>query len=183
MLKSKISVGMPCITAELVKQSINMTSDAMIPHDDGPLLDGQVSSWNIRLRNIGKAPACQLLLKTNLPWINIPSQRPEGDLSLEEIEAEATSHCVGPTATLMSMPLHSTSLKEAGVIHPGETVDIPVDIRTSGSGQQKFYMLYRYVLQETSSSKARTRWLRKMYEVPVSQSRVTRFCPASHRCS
>jgi hypothetical protein len=171
LLKSKISVGMPCIVAELVKRSSH-TSAAVIPHDDGPLLDGQVSSWNIRLRNIGSAAACQLLLKTNLPWINIPSKSPVG-LSLEELEAKATSNCVGPTATLMSLPLHASSLKEAGVIHPGETVDIPVDIRTSGSGQRHFYMLYRYVLDEKSTSKARTRWLRKMYEVPVSLSPFT----------
>jgi hypothetical protein len=167
LLKSTVSVGMPCITAELVKRSASAASP-VIPSDDGPLLEGQISLWNIRLRNIGNAAACQAMLKTNLPWINISSKSPSGLLD-EELEAKATSHCVGSTGTLMTLPLIGTSLKEAGVIHPGETVDIPVQIRTSGSGKRNFYMLYRYVLYEKSNSKVRTRWLRKMYEVPVSR--------------
>lgn len=171
VLKSTISVDMPCVTAELVKRSSSSstTSSPVVTSDDGgPLLEGQISHWTIRLRNIGSAPASQLIVKTNLPWINIPSKRSGDKVAPEVREGQATSYCIGPTGTLMSLPLEGSHLKVAGTIHPGETVDIPIQIRTSGSGRRHFYMLYRYALYDDESQQSsRTRWLRKMYEVPV----------------
>lgn len=169
VLKSKIAVDMPCVTAELVKRASPTATSSVVNTDDGPLLDGQISSWTLRLRNVGSAPACQLLLKTNLPWINIRQQAIDQGESEEELESRATSHCIGPTGTLMGLPLEGDALKETGTIHPGETVDIPIQIRTSGTGKQRFYMLYRYALYaDDPAESSRTRWLRKMYEVPVS---------------
>ena len=172
VLKSKISIDMPCVTAELVKRNPSTTSD------NGPLLEGQISTWTIRLRNVGSAPASQPVLKTNLPWINIPRQSADGGFSDEEREGRATSYCIGPSGTMMSLPLEASHLKEAGKIHPGETVDIPIQIRTSGSGRKHFYMLYRYALPNGETQKSSdTRWLRKMYEVPVSVYRCVGLLP------
>jgi hypothetical protein len=162
-LKSTIEVDMPCLTAEMIKRHSN--TSAPVSSDDSSLLEGQISLWTIRLRNVGNAPATSVTLKTNLPWINIKSNRSKS-LLVEELEAQATSGCLGPTGTLVTVPIEGSQLQESGCIHPRESVDIPVEIRTSGHGKQQFYMLYRYELKDPSTS--RHRWLRKMYEVPVS---------------
>ena len=180
VLKSTIEVDMPCLTAEMVKrQPSNFTSSVGVSSDkNASLLEGQISRWMIRLRNVGNAPATNITLKTNLPWVNIKSDRTS--IPTEELEAQATSGCLGPTGTLVAIPVTNFStesgaghqLSETGAIHPGERVDIPVEIRTSGHGKQSFYMLYRYELKsspgEEAKEDARHRWLRKMYEVPVS---------------
>lgn len=110
---------------------------------------------------MGTAPACNITLKTNVPWINITENT--GGTSANE--GHATSHCVGPSGTLMALPIKGG--KEDGLINPGETVDIPVLARLSGSGKQEFYMLYRYELFDPTLTTARSRWLRKMMDVPV----------------
>ena len=55
---------------------------------------------------------------------------------------------------------------DTGTIHPGETVDIPIQLRTSGLGKQAFYMLYRYELwdPESNSNTARHRWLKQQQQ-------------------
>jgi hypothetical protein len=123
-------------------------------------LQGQISEWTLRLSNVGTAAATSVTLKTNVPWVNIVG----GNVS----ERQATSFCVGPTSTLMRLPMEGAGLEHNGQIQPGETLEVPVLMRTSGSGKQEFYMLFRYELMETPTSfSPRHRWLRKMFEVPV----------------
>ena len=181
VLKSKIEVDMPCLTADLVKRIPEGSPD--VSSDGGPLLEGQISTWTILLRNVGNAPASSAFLKTNLPWVNIVASESSSS-SIEELEAQATSGCLGPTGTLVTLPMNGDELKETGTIHPGESVGIPIQIRTSGNGKQHFYMLYRYDLYDSnaeSSATPRRRWLRKMYEVPVSTPLKERvFCFWSH---
>jgi hypothetical protein len=161
LLKAKIECDMPCLSAELVKRVEN--DSPVVTSDGGPLLEGQLTSWTLRLRNFGSAPASSVMLKTNLPWIRLL----EKDDSLPGLEKDfkATSSCIGPSGTMMNLPLAEGS----EVIQPGETVDVPVQIRTSsGFKEQDFYMLYRYELHNSrEDSKQRFRWLRKMYTVPV----------------
>lgn len=166
VLKSKIEVDMPCLKAEFIKRGTDDFST--IATDGGPLLEGQISPWTIRLQNVGSAPASSTTLKTNLPWINVLASE-NNILTVEEQEAQATSRCVGPTGTLISLPLVGEHLKESGKIHPGEHVDIPIQLRTSGNGKEEFYMLFRYELWDPIGKSKRQRWLRQMYEVPVSQ--------------
>ena len=161
LLKAKIECDMPCLSAELIKR-VPKDSPVVTP-DGGPLLEGQISSWTIRIRNVGSAPASAVTLKTNLPWIKIVED--DSDMTQEEREVKATSCCIGPSGTMMRLPVTGDS----GVIEPGGTVDIPIQVRTSGSKNQEFYMLYRYELHDPTGEpkKKRSRWLRKMYEVPV----------------
>eukprot|EP00980_Cylindrotheca_fusiformis_P016923 scaffold5156_cov143-Cylindrotheca_fusiformis.AAC.3 len=166
LLKSKIEVDMPCLKAEFIKRGTDDFST--IATDGGPLLEGQISPWTIRLRNVGSAPASSTTLKTNLPWINVlPSSDHDNLLTVEEQEAQATSRCLGPTGTLISLPLVGDHLKESGKIHPGEYVDIPIQLRTSGHSKEEFYMLFRYERWDPMGQSKRQRWLRQMYEVPV----------------
>lgn len=178
---------MPCLTAELVARVPNSRTSQVEHPAQGHLFDGQISLWQIRLSNVGSAPATNVVLKTNLPWVCIPdwsvpyrggvnSER----LSLEQLEAFPVSNCIGPTGTLMTLPLYGESLEDEGVIHPGETVDIPIDLRTTGSGVQSFYMLYRFELSGQVLNNRPHRWLQKLYEVTVreafsSESRLE-FC-------
>ncbi|KAG7348164.1 ER-golgi trafficking TRAPP I complex subunit [Nitzschia inconspicua] len=159
LLKAKVEQDMPCLSAELVQWAKGEMPSSV--SDGGPLLEGQLSSWRIRLRNVGTAPATCVSLKTNLPWVQIIDENKE--LSTEEKETIATSHCIGPSGTMMKLPLSNYS----DVLQPGEEVDIPIRIRTSGFRKQTFYMLYRYELYDPHQEKLRSRWLRKMYEVPV----------------
>ena len=155
-LKSKIEVEMPCLTAELIKSIPENSPET----DDGPMLVGQISTWTIRLRNVGTAPATGVVLKTSLPWIDIVENENDSSLTVDEKESQAISRCLGPSATLMALP-------GGDKIDPNQSVDIQIRVRTSGDKKQDFYMLYKYDLLDEKETKSRTRWLRNMYEVPV----------------
>ena len=169
-LKAKIEGEMPCLTAELIKR---FPADSPATEtDDGPMLVGQISTWTIRLRNVGTAPASGVVLKTSLPWIDIVETENDASLAVEEKESKATSRCLGPSGTLMA-------LLGEDKIDPNQTVDIQIRVRTFGEQKQNFYMLYKYDLLGGNESKRRTRWLRNMYEVPVFPSLSFRANPLS----
>ena len=159
LLHSKIEQTMPNISVDVIKNGEH--------GNNGVVLQGQVSEWILRVSNQGAAHATNLCLKLNVPWFNITSQ--DGTILPEDRE---TSHCFGPSGTMMRLPLHGNG-RSGGTLGPGETVDIPIEIRTSGGGRQDFYMLFRYELYEkTTSSKPpptspKCRWLRKMVSVAV----------------
>lgn len=169
-LKATIRQDMPCLKIQMLRPS----GDAMEASQD-PLLEGQMGSWVLRICNVGTAPATNVSLKTSMPWISVPqsvSDLNKENLSSSKINAlenRATSCCVGPTGTLIRLPLHGPQLKQEGSIQPGENVDVPIQIKAGSSGTQDFYMLYRYELDDPSSQlKVRPhRWLRRMYKVPV----------------
>ena len=153
LLKAKVERGMPCLVVELISSTRSEVSST------SPALQGQIRSWKLHISNIGTAPATKLTLKTNVPWIHV---RSEDSIDMPE------SRCIGPSGTLLSLPVSGHGLKTDGQLEPGESIDIPVEIRTSGAGKQDFYMLFRYelpvdILDETP----RYRWLKKMFEVPV----------------
>ena len=138
------------------------------------MLQGQVSSWVLHISNLGTTPACNITLKTNIPWINILHPNRESN----EID-RSTSFCVGPSGTLLRIPLELYQNKRSmnkETLLPGETIEIPVQVRTFGGGKQELYMLFRYeaVKPESFSKEAVTiesfRWLRKMISLSVSPS-------------
>lgn len=168
LLKATVKQDMPCLTAQLLR------SDG--EGSDEPLLQGQKGMWILRLSNIGTAPATNIVVKTSLPWVNIPSTDHQVDKenapvsTVVSLESQAKSCCVGPTGTLMSLPVRGQHLRKEGSLQPGETVDLTIKIKAGvGGGMQDFYMLYRYELDDESiQSNARPhRWLKKMYKVPV----------------
>ena len=132
--------------------------------EQSTVLQGQTSRWKLTLTNVGYAPACNVILKTNAPWLNM------SDVSNEASSDDSpTSFCIGPSGTLMKVPLEKT--KKPNILQSGETIEIPVAIRTSGGGRQEFYMLFRYELwsedNSASSLVPRHRWARKLLSVPV----------------
>ncbi|CAB9513824.1 trafficking protein particle complex [Seminavis robusta] len=169
LLRSTVKQDMPCLTATLLKSQTEGSDD--------PLIQGQKESWTLRLSNIGTAPATNVSLKTNLPWINIVNDNDEsssgGNVTLSKVmswENRAKSCCVGPTGTLMTIPLDGSHLRKRGFLQPGESVDVPIQIRAgSGDGLQDFYMLYRYELDDPSvpTNSKPQRWLKKMFKIPV----------------
>lgn len=173
LLKSKVQRGMPSLAAEFVPASLTAGM--------GPALDGQISSWKLRLSNSGTAGARGLVLKTNLPWINF-SRKPKS-IPVEEAQKAARSYCVGPSGTLMAPPIRGEHLKVSDEIHPGESIEIPVEIQTVGAGKQDFYLLFGYDLVddvEVAADQANRRWLRKMFEIQVypSLSMTARVAPS-----
>lgn len=67
-----------------------------------PVLQGQLNKWTLNIKNIGTAPASNITLKTNVPWINIITS--DNDRGKDNIsEFSATSRCIGPSGTLMSL--------------------------------------------------------------------------------
>lgn len=155
LLKSKVEQGMPCLTVDLIYAGPSTSGSS------GPVLQEQIGKWILRVTNVGTSAGSNITLKTNLPWINIL----EGGVSkpIDEVdEKRPTSCCVGPTGTLMAIPMLGSSLKT------GETIDVPIEIKTSGSGKQDFYMLFRYELPDSPNQELpRCRWLKKMFSVPV----------------
>jgi hypothetical protein len=78
-----------------------------------------------------------------------------------------TCNALFPSGTLLSLPILGSELKTDGQIEPGESVDVIVIIRTSGTGKQDFYMLFRYELAEAEAIESpRYRWLKNMFTVP-----------------
>jgi len=153
-LKSKIEEEMPSLKVTISPSNQNQST----------VLQGQTSSWILKLSNFGYAPAANIMLKTNAPWLNI-----NDEIGREHDENSATSHCIGPSGTLMKVPFKGTGNK-TGVLQPGETIEVPVFIRTSGGGRQDFYMLCRYELWKEGSqvnAPPRHRWARKLLSVPV----------------
>ena len=148
MLRSKVEREMPSLKVTITPDETSQTT----------VLQGQTSRWKLSVSNVGYAPASNIMLKTNAPWLNM-TQSNESSTD----ENAATSYCVGPSGTLMRVPLLNT------ILQPGETVEIPVAIRTSGGGRQDFYMLFRYELwsKEESDLAPRHRWARKLLSVPV----------------
>ncbi len=128
----------------------------------GPVLQGQVSEWTLRISNQGNAGAEKICLKTNIPWINILHDG-------ISIDADSTSYSTGPSGTLMQIPIRKGGIN-SNVLNPGETIDVPVQMRTSGGGRQDFYMLFRYQLhrdQMINPKSEQVRWLRNMVSVAV----------------
>ena len=162
LLKSNVERGMPCLSVELVKMKAPSTKD------NGPALQDQVDDWILRIANVGTAPGCQLTLKTNLPWI-VASDYIQSTSSQVDSEEKATTFNTGPTGTLMTIPITAASLQKNGVIQPGETISVPIKMKTSGCGKTDFYMLFRYELHDDISQgeKPRCRWLKKMFCVPI----------------
>lgn len=158
-LKSKIDCDMPNITVDIVRRDEDIGHNRVV-------LQGQVGKWVMRVANQGAAHATNLFLKTNVPWINICH---DGDVT----ENAEVSNCIGPSGTMMQLPIQNASDNTKNTIAPGETIDIPIDIRTSGGGKQEFYMLFRYELfEKATSSKQKSlspkvRWFKKMVSVPV----------------
>lgn len=151
LLKSKVERGMPRLAVDLVQTSAS--------NSDGPVLESQIGQWALRFSNMGTAPASNITVKTNVPWLNMKQNE-----TTDPDEERPISCCVGPTGTLMAVPIKGLSVDSE--IQPGETVDVPVEIKASGTGKREFYMLFRYSLPgETGES--RCRWLRKMFSVPV----------------
>lgn len=154
-LKTLITSDMPNLQVQMIPR--NSPSSAKLP-----MLQGQVTEWSLRITNQGNAPAQNIILKTNVPWINI-LQNEEKDSLI------STSSCLGPSGTLMQIPLKGDELLENNFLKPGQSNDIPIQIRTSGGGKQDFYMLLRYEKSQEPSDKSapKVRWLRNMVSVAV----------------
>ncbi len=141
---------------------VQMIPKTGAPSINGPVLQGQVTEWNLRITNQGNAPAGNIVLKTNVPWINILHAG-------EKNSMVGTSSCIGPSGTLMQIPIISDELFEHNFLKPGQTNDVPIQIRTSGGGKQDFYMLFRYEKYDNTSytDANKIRWLRNMVSVAV----------------
>ena len=162
LLKSKVERGMPCLSVEL------RHIKAPLVKDDGPALQDQVGDWILRIANVGTAPGSNLTLKTNLPWI-VTNEVFESTARKADAGQNTTRGNAGPTGTLMTIPMIASHLRTNGEIQPGETIDVPIKMKTSGNGKTDFYMLFRYELHDDTnqSEKRRCRWLKKMFSVPV----------------
>ena len=157
LLKARIGEGMPCLTAEILAP-MSTPGESV-----SSVFQGQISKWNLRLSNVGTAPAKNLFLKSNSPWLTIwdgQEMTPSADA-----ENKAVSFVVSPSGTLMQVPISDEDLKVDGELQPGESFEVAVDIRPPKAGKQCFYMLFRYDL--AGDHNGTHRWLRKMLEVPV----------------
>ena len=157
LLLTKIESNMPSISVDIIQRFENGIKPVV--------LQGQVSKWILRVSNQGAAHATNLCLKTNVPWFNIRCNSAVA-------ECDEVSYCIGPSGTMMRLPLGRNNIPTE-TLAPGQTLDIPIEIRTSGGGRQELYMLFRYELFEKRSAskslppKPKTRWLRKMVSVAV----------------
>lgn len=163
LLKAKVTEDMPRLTVHVVPGE-HFSDGAN--KAESPALQGQISPWTLRISNIGTAAATAVSLKANMPWVKIAAPE-ESAQSATATDASPALHCIGPSGTLLSVPLKGTTLTTEGVIQPGETVDVPILVRMGGGGKQDFYMLFRYELWKAEGVSKQHRWLRKKIDVPV----------------
>lgn len=99
-LKSKVEREMPFLAVSVLRQP---TPNNTTTHDNGvvrggTVLQGQTSSWTLRLSNLGYAPASNITLKTNSPWLNILDSSGAGEEWEEghhhRNEYASTSYCI-----------------------------------------------------------------------------------------
>lgn len=157
LLKSSVQKAMPSLAVDLVPCN-SETADG-----DSPVIDSEHRKWRLHVSNSGTAPASNLTLKLSEPWIRILS--PGSDAW---DQSRPVSSTIGPTGTLMSVPLSGPGVKEVNTIYPGETALVDIDLRPFRPGKQDFYMLFRYELAGASPiTAADHRWLKKMFTVPI----------------
>ena len=178
ILKSRIDCDMPNVTVDIVP--LHTSHD----NSDQTVLQGQISEWKLRISNHGTAPASRLTLKTNFPWINIINATSSES---HDFLKTHTSCCVGPSGTLMYVPLRGhIDNSDPDILYPGQTREVPIQVRTSGGGNQEFYMLFRYELwkgavEEATVTTPHVRWLKKMISIAVYPSlTVTASIMPSH---
>ncbi len=132
-LKSIISDRRPLLHVD-VKLDAAFTYNA-VTGCASSMLQGEVSKGSFFLRNIGRAPAFRIFLKTNTPSICLSSEAEDFDRA--GYEKMATSNCVGPSGTLMQ-------LLPDRVLEPGDFVEVPFLLKAGGGGTQELYCLVSY---------------------------------------
>ena len=84
LLRSKVEREMPSLKVTITPDETSQTT----------VLQGQTSRWKLKISNVGYAPASNIMLKTNAPWLNM-TQSNESSTD----ENAPTSYCVGPSGT------------------------------------------------------------------------------------
>lgn len=138
LLRSIISHEMPLLHVDVKLDAAFDESAESASYGCAPtMLQGEVSTGYFRLRNVGRAPAFRIYLKTNTPSICLLNQYNEATLEKVAYERMATSSCVGPSGTLMQ-------LLPNGVLEPGDSVEVPFQLKASGGGKRELYCLFSY---------------------------------------
>lgn len=151
LLESVISHDMPDLSIDVLNTKSSM-------------LQGEIAVWNLRITNIGTAPATNIVMKTNLPWVALISDKQTQNYD-GDAKYKSRGNCVGPTGTLSRLTLRTNAEKEdstttitTDVINPGETVTVPIRVRVSGNGssnhKHKLYLLFRYEVLTSSLSES-----------------------------
>lgn len=126
LLSSKIGDEMPLLNVD-------------ITGGKGSALQGEIMQWRIEIKNLGTAPASNVILKASLPWVC--QEGPPGTAS------EATSGFIGLSGTVMSLPIEKDIL-------PNEAISVPVKVKANGGGRQNIRLLFRYNLATPNSASA-----------------------------
>ena len=87
--------------------------DLSIQNVKDTVLEGEVCRWTLKLTNRGSAPATNIYLKTNLPWLSLELDTPPSDIPDPDARGskhtvdkyKATSYCEGPSGSLMQIPI------------------------------------------------------------------------------
>ncbi len=108
----------------------------------GAVLQGEVLHWKLRVRNVGSAPANNLLMKSNYPWLYLYD-----DTIVGSVNSAVASSC-GISGTLMKLPLSKA-------IEPGEVQEYTLKVRAGGGGRQSLNLIMKYEKSEKDVSDVR----------------------------
>ncbi len=143
MLYSAVVGAMPCLVCTL-------------SGIDSTILQGEMVSARLRVQNIGPAPAGNLLLKSNMPWLSLDDLKPKitstsevggpTSDSIPNLRHESSigngfneciiNYAVGGSGTLFAPPI--------GPLMPGEVLELPMRLRPRESGKKILVLLLRY---------------------------------------
>ena len=149
LLTSNVSIELPLLKVE---PHFDHVVDDTNTHC---LIQGQVMRGTLKLDNLGRAPTRNIFIKTSAPWLRLLS-------STETAHDQATSFTVGPTGTLMRLPLERA-------LEPGQADNVPFEILARGVGRQEYYMLFSYDLLNPSDATQR-RWITRTCRCKISVS-------------
>mmetsp|Transcript_665 Transcript_665/g.2083 ORF Transcript_665/g.2083 Transcript_665/m.2083 type:complete len:1435 (-) Transcript_665:249-4553(-) len=133
-----------------------------------PILQGEVHSGTLRLRNVGRATATTLLAKCSVPWLHLGN-------SPEAAGPASPSAPVAPLPGTASGTVHSSAFPSE--ILPGATAEVPVWVKGS-AGSQTILLLLTYRSRDGDEVR---RYLRLSFEITVQPSLVVNTRLAASR--
>jgi hypothetical protein len=141
LLSSKIVQEMPLLKVEM---AFECKFDDTVDRSTHSMIQGELMKGTMTVRNLGRAAISNVYVKTNAPWLclSLPNSGDGGDTAGSTARGvdkskSVSSFALGPTGTLMQLPLVS-------VLEPSGAIDIPFELIARGVGKQELYLLVSY---------------------------------------
>lgn len=126
------------------------------------VLQGEVVSGSLTIKNCGQAGASNIFLKANVPWLYVGAEPLDGNSSAL-LGALPTASLLGSSGTVICVG------RDGVVLGAGAEVNLPVRLRGVGGGKQTLKFLLQYSPEDSTGQATphTIRYVRHAWEVCV----------------